>query len=281
MTARYTVQTWAKKAVKLGLLGPASLGRDRRPGLIVLVYHRVGSGMQQEMNVPLATFRRQMQHLRAGARVVPLGEGLEALSGGGVARDAVSITFDDGYRDVYTAAWPVLRELGLPATLFLATGFLEGECGAPVSPGAAARGLPPHPLSWAQVDEMTGSGLVDVGAHSHTHREFDRLTAEEAAEECERADAVIEGRVGRRPEAFAYPRAVVGNEEVVAARYRWALGVDGGKNVAGSLVPHRVDRVPVRGSDGLFFFQRRLAGIRPLEDRFYGALRRARAGARG
>jgi peptidoglycan/xylan/chitin deacetylase (PgdA/CDA1 family) len=279
VTARFAAMTWAKKGVKLALLGPSSALRERVPGLTVLVYHRVGAGMAQEMDVPVGTFRVQMEHLERTATVVPLVEGLDRLAEGTLGRDAVALTFDDGYRDVYTRAWPILMRLGLPATLFLATGFLEGEYPAPIRPGAGERGEPAEPVRWEEVQEMMGSGLVEVGCHSHSHAEFGRLGPVAAREDCERADRIIEERLGVRPRSFAYPRAVVGNEDVVAARHRWALGVDGSKNVRGTLARHRADRTPIRASDGVLFFRHRVLGASPLEDRFYAWLRGARGRA--
>jgi peptidoglycan/xylan/chitin deacetylase (PgdA/CDA1 family) len=273
VSARFAVTSAAKKAVKLALLGPATARRTAQPGLVVLIYHRVGAGMGQEMDVPLGTFQRQMEWLSANASVVGLREGLERLEGG-PSRDLVAISFDDGYRDAYRQAWPVLRDLQLPATLFLATAFLEGEGPAPIRAGPAGGGDPAEPLRWDEVGAMASSGLVEVDSHGHTHREFDRLSAAEADEECERSNAVLRQRTGVEAKAFAYPRAVVGNEEVVARRYRWALAAGGAKNVPGAPA-HRLSRTPVRASDGVYFFRRRLSGNAPLEDRLYDRLRRS------
>jgi peptidoglycan/xylan/chitin deacetylase (PgdA/CDA1 family) len=275
VSVRFAAVSVAKKAVKLALLGPATARRTSEPGLFVLIYHRVGAGQGQEMDLPAATFRRQMEWLSSNADVVPLAEGLDALASSRFERDRVAITFDDGYREVFTRAWPVLRGLALPATLFLATGFLQGESPAPIRAGAEHPGEAAPPLSWDQVGEMAGTGLIGVGSHTHTHRDLDRLSAAEAEEECERSNAVLAAEAGVEPDTFAYPRAVVGNEAVVSRRYRWAVAGDGTKNLPGRADPHRLSRTPVRASDGFFFFRRRLAGIAPLEDRLYDRLRRA------
>jgi peptidoglycan/xylan/chitin deacetylase (PgdA/CDA1 family) len=274
VSVRFAAVSAAKKAVKLALLAPAATRRTAEPGLYVLIYHRVGAGQGQEMDQPLPMFRRQMEWLSANSSVVPLADGLDALARGPFERDLVAITFDDGYRDVFDRAWPVLRDLSLPATLFLATGFLEGESPAPIRPGASARGEAPRPIGWDQVGEMASGGLVGIGSHTHTHRDLDRLSAAEAEEECDRSNAVLASRAGVTPDLFAYPRAVVGNEDVVARRYRWAVAADGTKNVPGRAQADRLSRTPVRASDGFFFFRRRLEGIAPLEDRLYDRLRR-------
>ncbi len=274
VSIRFAAVAAAKKFVKLALLAPAAARRTTEPGLFVLIYHRVGAGQGQEMDLPLTTFRRQMEWLSSNAEVLALADGLDRLAAGPFERDRVAITFDDGYGDVYSRAWPVLRDLALPATVFLATGFMEGESPAPISPGGDVHGERPRPLGWDQVGEMAASGLVSVGSHTHTHRDLDRLSAAEADEECERSNAVLLGRTGVAPDVFAYPRAVIGNEDVVAKRYRWAVAGDGTKNLPGRVDPHRLSRTPVRASDGFFFFRRRLDGIAPLEDRLYDRLRR-------
>jgi peptidoglycan/xylan/chitin deacetylase (PgdA/CDA1 family) len=272
VSARSTAVTIGKRAIKLGLLAPASLARSREPGLLILGYHRVGAGMEREMDLPRAVFAEQMRHLGEHREVVSLVDGVRRL-GFPIERDLVAITFDDGYREVYTQAWPVLRDLGLPATVFLATGFVEGTDPAPVRPGAGDRGAPPLPLSWDEVGELSASGLVAFGSHSRSHRSFDSLSRAEAAEECATSRATIERRVGGDVETFAYPDGAVAHEEVVGAHYRIGVGADGAKNVPSSLSPLRLSRVPVRASDGTFFFRRRLAGLAPLEDRLYDRLR--------
>jgi peptidoglycan/xylan/chitin deacetylase (PgdA/CDA1 family) len=280
VSARSTAVTLGKRAVKLGLLAPASLARSREPGLLVLGYHRVGAGMEREMDLPRAVFEEQMRHLAEHREVVPLVEGVRRL-GFPLDDDLVAITFDDGYREVYTQAWPVLRDLGLPATAFVATGFVEGTEPPPIRPGASERGAPPVPLTWDQAGEMRSSGLVTIGSHSRSHRPFDALSGAEAAEECASSRATIERRVGGTVQTFAYPAGVVAHEDAVGAQYRLGVGADGAKNVPSALTPLGLSRVPVRASDGTFFFKRRLAGLAPLEDRLYGRLRARSPASRG
>jgi peptidoglycan/xylan/chitin deacetylase (PgdA/CDA1 family) len=275
VSARSAAVTLGKRAIKLGLLAPASLARSREPGLLILGYHRVGAGMEREMDLPPAVFAEQMRHLAEHREVVPLVEGVRRL-GFPLQEDLLAITFDDGYREVYTHAWPVLRDLGLPSTVFVATGFLGGTDPPPIRAGASDRGAPPEPLTWDQVGELHASGLVTIGSHSRSHRSFDALSRAEAAQECSTSQATIERYVGGAVATFAYPGGVVAHEEVVGAHYRIGVGADGAKNVPSSLARLRLSRVPVRASDGRFFFRRRLAGLAPLEDRLYDRLRAPR-----
>lgn len=95
---------------------------------LVLCYHRVNdSGHPFFGGMPLALFREQMQVLRDRFCVLFLHELVERAAAGDAPANAVAITFDDGYRDNYTNAYPILRELSLPATIFLVTDAVDSN----------------------------------------------------------------------------------------------------------------------------------------------------------
>ena len=101
-----------------------ALTKPRR--FLVLCYHRVNdSGHPFFGGTPPALFREQMQVLREGFAVFFLNELVERAASGDVPANAVAITFDDGYRDNYANAFPILRELSLPTTIFLATDAVD------------------------------------------------------------------------------------------------------------------------------------------------------------
>jgi peptidoglycan/xylan/chitin deacetylase (PgdA/CDA1 family) len=111
-----------------GLLAPLtrSVGYVRRaPAFPILTYHRVNDDGDPFFGaLPTAVFERQMRHVARNYRVLPVEELVDHLQRGGLPRNALAITFDDGYRDNLTHAAPILFRLGLPATIFLATGFI-------------------------------------------------------------------------------------------------------------------------------------------------------------
>ncbi len=106
------------------LIGAVTSGNRR---LCILNYHRV-----LETADPLVTdepdlvgFRWQMQLLAQCFNVLPLSEAMSALAAGTLPPRAVCITFDDGYRSTHDVALPILVEFGLPATVFVSSGFLN------------------------------------------------------------------------------------------------------------------------------------------------------------
>jgi peptidoglycan/xylan/chitin deacetylase (PgdA/CDA1 family) len=73
-----------------------------------------------------SVFRERMQWVGEWFNVLPLEDAINALVRGGLPERALAITFDDGYADNFDVAWPILRQYALPATFFIATGFLDG-----------------------------------------------------------------------------------------------------------------------------------------------------------
>lgn len=112
----------------LELLCRAALSVAGRGRLVVLTYHRIPPAPDPLLpDQPSAqSFAVQMRFLRSNFNVLPLGEALDALYQGRLPARAAAITFDDGYANNCTVALPVLREQGMVATFFVASGYLDG-----------------------------------------------------------------------------------------------------------------------------------------------------------
>ncbi|HET9941453.1 MAG TPA: glycosyltransferase [Candidatus Eisenbacteria bacterium] len=119
----------SRSLTALGL--PIFRRRVTPPGLGILTYHRVlplhESRMyaHQGMVMPRDEFESQIGHLDRHYHVLPFPEAVERLKAHTLPPKALTITFDDGYRDNYEHAWPLLRKYGLPATFFLVTDSLD------------------------------------------------------------------------------------------------------------------------------------------------------------
>ena len=89
--------------------------------------HSVAGALDASLHQPIGTFRRICEFLAKNYQVMPLSEMVRMnQQGEKLPARAVAVTFDDGYASNYELGFPVLRELGLPATIFLSTGFLDG-----------------------------------------------------------------------------------------------------------------------------------------------------------
>jgi peptidoglycan/xylan/chitin deacetylase (PgdA/CDA1 family) len=104
--------------------------RSGDPRLLVLIYHRVlpGPDPMYPYDPDRPTFRRQMQALAEDFNVLGLGEAVGRLERRNLPARAVAVTFDDGFADNVTEALPVLNDIGLKATFFIASAYLEGGC---------------------------------------------------------------------------------------------------------------------------------------------------------
>lgn len=113
--------------VRSGLLRAAEtlVGLMRGYGVRILYGHRVLDNGTAEEGLTREQFAEFVEYLQRHYRVVSLDEACQQLRSGRTIREPlVVLTFDDGYADNYRNAWPVLRELGAPATVFVTTGLI-------------------------------------------------------------------------------------------------------------------------------------------------------------
>lgn len=183
----------------------AAGGRSRpSPGGRILCYHSLGQPSFGVNDVPPERFKRQIETaLRAGYRFVP--PAVIAESGGG--EKDLAITFDDGCKTVLTAGAPILRDLGVPWTLFVVSGWCE------TLSSSASDTL----LSWREIERLAANG-VEIGSHSVTHPDFGLLDEDRTIEELVASRAMIERRLGFAPESFAIPLGQSMNWTPVAQR---------------------------------------------------------------
>jgi peptidoglycan/xylan/chitin deacetylase (PgdA/CDA1 family) len=253
------------KAFALRVMKASAEAADhvRHPGrgVVVLCYHRVESGSGRQLDLARHVFDAQMAALAAGPGVVTLDAALELLAAPTPpARDPVVVTFDDGTADFAEHAVPVLERHGVPATLYLATAFVEEQ--RPMAHDA-------RPLTWAALRDALRTGLVTVGSHTHTHLLLDRAAAPVVAGELDRSVGLIRDRLGVDAAHFAYPKAVAGSpdaEVAVRARFRSAALAGTHPNAYGGTDPFRLARSPIQAADGMRWFDAKRRGGLRLED---------------
>lgn len=174
---------------------------DGAQAVTILCYHRFGPG-QSKMVVSAMQFEAQLDWLaRNHYQVLRLADVATFLTGKkALPQRSVVITVDDGYESVYRVAFPLLKKHGFPATLFVYTDFVGSRDG----------------LSWAQLQELAESGLVDIQAHSKSHRNLIEHTSAETdasyrqniEAELRQPRVTIERRLGAKGvkvHQFAYP----------------------------------------------------------------------------
>jgi peptidoglycan/xylan/chitin deacetylase (PgdA/CDA1 family) len=228
----------------------------------ILCYHRFGA-RASKLTVTAAAFEAQMEYLaRNGYRVISLQELAGFLDAKQpLPRKSVVITIDDGYRASYEVAFPILKKHRFPATVFLYSDFV----------GAS------DAMTWAQMKEMTASGLVDIQPHSKTHSNLTlRAPGETDARYRERVRREVDAPIGaireRLTEAsftFAYPYGDV-NDVVIGELAR--AGVKQGVTVTPGgngffAYPYTLRRSMVFGNEDLDAFKAKLVTFNRMPPR--------------
>ncbi len=218
---------------------------------VCLAYHRVTnepSAARDPYAVTPAQLRAQMAWLaRRGYVGVSLAT---ALRPDGVQRQRpIALTFDDGYLDFYTTAWPVLREFGFNATVFVVTEYAGRIAGWDKAPAAAAL------MRWEHARALAVDG-VEIGAHGATHRPLDSVSPREVRGELAAAYHDLSRRLERPPAGVAYPYGHCSEKVVAASRaagFRWGCTARGGVNTPGQ-PRFRLRRTLVRNRSGWLCF---------------------------
>lgn len=190
----------------LYLCSPISrlLRRHKNSHVPILMYHSISDNLfgkthpYYQINTSPRIFGRQMKWLHdADYCTLSLPELQAAFECGDIPPKAVVITFDDGYRDFYTDAFPSLRRYAFKATVFLATSRIQDT-------PMRVEGV--DYLTWREVRELHAAG-IDFGSHTVTHPDLHSLGHEEIDYELGFSRATIEDQIGASVTSFAYPFA--------------------------------------------------------------------------
>ena len=182
----------------------------------VLMYHNLSESYPagtEGVNITPALFEQHMRAiLERGYEPVFIADYYDSVKRGKtLPKKPIIITFDDGYLSNYEIAYPILKKLNIPATIFVVTSTVGLKEGQGVST--------PH-FSWQQAKEMQESGIIDIHSHSHTHRNMTAISAAELQEELRLSRYLIERNLGKSCFVFSYPFG--GYNEVTSKLSRYA-----------------------------------------------------------
>lgn len=306
----------------ISLLGiPSVFRRSNRHRPAVLMFHGftdcVHTGLEncQHKHLDLNRFESFLRHLKENFHIIPLTELVNCLQKGTPPPpSSVVITFDDGFRSNYTLAYPLLKKYQAPATIYIATEFVDEKKPIWVDRVDYAfhkagknkseltrtkkklKSLPSnelfpaleelehstgfrlensngpqipeiyHALDWDQVREMQASGLVEFGAHTHSHLIMGRCAPEIVEREVVTSKAIIERETGTSCRSFCYPNGYVGDfseksEEIIRTLgFESSLTTLGGFNDQNAS-PFLMKRLGVTNDLELVQFEHLMSGI--------------------
>lgn len=200
----------------------------------VLMYHSIADNQRNGMNTPPGLFERQLQYLHRHERQsCTVSELVEQPP-----NRAVALTFDDGFANNYTEAFPLLRRYNCRATIYI----------APEMTGIDR-------LFPAQIQEMQHSGLVEFGAHTMHHVNLTTLSEEEALAEIVQSKQKVEELTGAPCISFAYPYGRFSDEHVEMLKHAgFTSAVTVKKAICTITDPYRINRLSMNGKANMFQF---------------------------
>lgn len=168
----------------------------------ILLYHSVSPDPPSwiaPFSVSPATFALHLEEVvSSGRQPLTVSQYVDGLAGRGVLPPRpVLITFDDGFADFADYALGALTERNLPSTLYVTTGSLSDRKHEAVLPSARM-------LASTDLAGLEAAG-VEIGAHTHTHRQLDLLRRREVTDEAVRSGSILADALGHRIRSFAYP----------------------------------------------------------------------------
>jgi peptidoglycan/xylan/chitin deacetylase (PgdA/CDA1 family) len=194
--------------------------------------------MAGDIDISPERFEQQLNWLARTGKVVSLDATLNQTR-----RNAIAITFDDGYRDNLTVALPMLERFGLPMTLFVVAGFVDSE----------------GYLSEEELREISRHPLITIGSHGLWHRHFNRITHDEARFELTESKRLLEQTIGKPVDLMAWPYGECNTElEELAGACGYRAGWSVWKGTNGT---YSQWRVPLGRNDHMLRFIAKASGV--------------------
>ena len=188
----------------------------------ILMYHYINNEepLRSRLGVSPESFEKQMRFLRERKyNIVSLEELADLIKNKEkIPFKTVAITFDDGYLDNYTHAYPVLKKYNIPAAIFVVINRVGKHLGND------------DYMSWQQIKELSLSGLVTIGSHSMNHPNLSEIDSEaELREEIFESKRILEKELNQEVKFFSYPfggRSLEARRLVSLSGYKAALGTN-------------------------------------------------------
>ena len=163
---------------------------------VIVMYHSVGkegetlNGYGGKLNVTPAAFEKQMKFLhRFNYNVIPLTEFIERIKKRErIPHKTVAITFDDGLKNNFLNAYPILKKYNFPATIFVGLNFVGKE----------------NFLTWDDMKTMQEDN-ISIGSHTVSHRWLPSLSEENIKKELRDSKKILEGVIGCEIKTLSYP----------------------------------------------------------------------------
>lgn len=169
------------------------------PAVPVLMYHNINDNYREEnsnIEISNGAFAEHLEYIKKeGYTTITVDEYVKYLNGEGkLPSKPIIITFDDGYLNNYTNAYPLLKKMDMKATIFIVTGRMGMQGGV----------VYPH-FTWDQAKEMEDSGIIDIQSHTYFHNDLTAISSENLTYELRKSRFLIYKYLGKKADYLAYP----------------------------------------------------------------------------
>lgn len=179
-----------------------NLINDNR-GVPVLYYHSVQESANNEVTITPKALKEQLKYIKDQGYITLTINQLEnyLLHNSPIPQKSIVITFDDGYMDNYSNAFPILKDLNMTATIFCITSDLDGS----------------YYLSKDAITEMSKYG-IDIESHTVNHEKLDKLSYDEQLKELKESKETLESTTGKEITSIAYPFGNFNDDTIKASK---------------------------------------------------------------
>lgn len=192
-----------------------------RPVVDILMYHSISATGGATCIDPVVFGEQMAAIARAGVPVITMDDYLAARRGDlQLEAYSIVITFDDGFRDFSTTAWPVLSDLNFRPIVYLPTGNMGRD-----ESWEGAHTPPRQLMSWHEVHQLHREGVC-FGSHTVSHANLNTVSPEIAEAELKTARQVLEDQLGNQVVHFAPPYGLAGKnmQQAIARHYQTSVG---------------------------------------------------------
>ena len=197
----------------------------------ILVYHDVSNIAVGDRYyfVKIKEFQDQMNYLKENNYKTLF---LSQLSSAYKYENPIIITFDDGYKGVYENAFPILKSLGLKATVFMISDNINEK---------------EYYMNQKSMLEMSKSNLIEIGSHSVTHPDLTSLSQKELDNELSTSKSNLEKIIGKKVNCFSYPMGKYNDTVITATKkyYEYAVTTDEGPEYSKKINPVKLKRIKI------------------------------------